>query len=326
MEEYDSAHATNILFSIHPANKSRSRMRPAIATDRIHDIVLAQVSRLDAVEQSRFFGMISGHPWLKSPLGHFYEKLMHVRLTADPDAQPLSCLAAEDEPPVIIPVVSNVVSISGSTNLRHANKTCLPFYWRPVSQTFTTFDAIICTTAEIFLLQSTVSPDHDMKRQGLEFIRKHIPAKFWRERRRYIVFVSPDESRATRLCSAFYPELNDFEEVEVLPCVFPIGTSTFTALQLQEVQNVGLRLPLLEILSLIALSSTARLFQTKMKMKISRIKISRMKMKLGMMWEVLMPTPVTSDSKAGVTNTSHWVPICEHAALITLSIIVRARN
>jgi hypothetical protein len=96
------------------------------------------------------------------------------------------------------------------------------------------------------------------------------------ERQRYIIFVGPDESRATRLFSAFYPELNDFKEVKVL---------SFTALQL------------LEILSLIALSSTVRLFQTKIKIKISRIKSSRMKMKLGMMWEVPMPTLVISDSK-----------------------------
>jgi hypothetical protein len=162
MEEYDPADATNVLFSIHPVNKSQSRMRPAIATDHIHDIVLAQVSCLDAAEQSRFFGMISGHPWLKSPLGHFYEKLMHVRLTADPDTQSLPCLAIGDEPPVLIPVVSNVISVSGSTNLKDANQNPLPFYWRPVSQTFTTFDAIICTTMAIFLIQSTVSWKHSM--------------------------------------------------------------------------------------------------------------------------------------------------------------------
>jgi hypothetical protein len=50
-EEYDA----NVLFSIHPANKARSRMRLAIATDRIHDIILAQASRLDSTEQSRFY-------------------------------------------------------------------------------------------------------------------------------------------------------------------------------------------------------------------------------------------------------------------------------
>jgi hypothetical protein len=86
MDKYDPAGAINVLLSIHPANKTRSRMRPAIATDRIRDIVLAQASRLDATEQSRVFSMISGNPCLKSPLGYFYAELMHLRLTADLDA------------------------------------------------------------------------------------------------------------------------------------------------------------------------------------------------------------------------------------------------
>jgi hypothetical protein len=89
METYDPADASNILFSIHPANKSRSDMLLVFATDHILDIILAEASRLDAVAQSRFFSMISGHPWLKTSLGHFDEKLMHVRLTVDPDALPL---------------------------------------------------------------------------------------------------------------------------------------------------------------------------------------------------------------------------------------------
>jgi hypothetical protein len=270
MEEYDPASAINVLFSIHPANKSRSDMRPAIATDRIHNIVLAQVSYLDAAEQSRFFRMISGHPCLKSPLGNFYEKLMHVRLTADPDDQPLPCLAAGDAPPVLIPVVSNVVSVSGCTNLREANQNTLPFYWRPVSQTFTSFDAIICTIKEILLIQCTISRKHDLKRAGLQFIRQNIPVKFWKERQCYVVFVTPNESHANSLDSAIYPALDDFPEVNVLSCVFPIGTSTFTALQLEEVQEVGVKFPSLETQLLIGLNSTARLLWMKTKRKTKR--------------------------------------------------------
>jgi hypothetical protein len=72
-------------------DSSRENMTAVVATDHILDIVLTQVSWLDAAQQSQFFSMISGHSWLKSPLGNFYEKLLHVRLTADREVEPLLC-------------------------------------------------------------------------------------------------------------------------------------------------------------------------------------------------------------------------------------------
>jgi len=190
---------------------------------------------------------------------------MHVRPTADPDDQPLPCLAAGDAPPVLIPVVSNVVSVSVCTNLREANQNTLPF-----SPSFTSFDAIICTIEEILLIQCTISRKYDLKRAGLQFIRQNIPVTFWKERRCYVVFVTPNESHANSLCSAIYPALDDFPEVNVLSCVFPIGTSTFTALHLEEVQEVGVKFPSLEAQLLIGLNSTARLLWMKTKRKTKR--------------------------------------------------------
>jgi hypothetical protein len=211
-----------------------------IATDRLVGIVLAQVTWLDAVQQAQFFSMISSHPWLKSPLGNFYEKLVHVRLTADPNAVPLPCLM-EDGSSLSIPVVPNVVPVSGSSNLSDANTNVLPFYWRPVSQTFTSLDALVCTREAIFLIQSTVSSKHDMKKTGLDFIRDNIPSKFWESRRQYLVFVAPHEASAARLRSREYRALKDFAEVDLRACTFPIGMSTFTASQINELRKLSVR-------------------------------------------------------------------------------------
>jgi hypothetical protein len=241
LDEYDPADVSNMLFSIHPVDSSRENMSAMIATDHILDIVLAQVSWLDAAQQSLFFNMISGHPWLKSPLGNFYEKLLHVRLTADRAVEPLLCTLENGSPPSI-PVVPNVVSVSGSSNLGEANQNALPVYWRPVSQTFTSFDAIICTSTMIFLIQITVSPRHSIKIKGLKFIRDNIPSQFWKERQCYIIFVTPDQDRAARLSSRTYPALEDFPEVKVCSCVFPIGTSTFTSSQLNELRKLSVRM------------------------------------------------------------------------------------
>jgi len=239
LDEYDPADISNMLFSIHP-NSSRSDMSAMIATDHILDIVLAQVSRLDAAQQSQFFNMISRHPWLKSPLGNFYEKLLHVRLTADRKVKRLRCELHNGSPPSI-PIVRNVVSVSGSSNLSEANQNTLPFYWRPVSKIFTSFDAIICTQTKIFLIQITVSPRYSIKIKGLNFIRNNIPSQFWKERQCYIVFVTPDQDRAARLRSRTYPALEDFPEVKVCSCVFPIGTSTFTSSQLNGLRKLSVK-------------------------------------------------------------------------------------
>jgi hypothetical protein len=249
-DDSDFLDVSNILFSIHPMTISRENMQVMIATDYMLDTVLAQVTRLDTAQQSEFFSAISGHPWLKSPLGNFYEKLMHVRLTTDLTAAPLMCTSTMEDP-IPMPVVPNVVSLSGSSNLKNANQNNLPFYWRPVSPTFTSLDAIICTPKNIFLLQTTVSPTHSLKVRGLTFIRQHIPTRFWTERQCCLVFVTPDQARGTRLSSKEYSALKSFPELKVFSCVSPVGTSTFTSLQLEKLRKLGVRISVYFIVPLL---------------------------------------------------------------------------
>jgi hypothetical protein len=64
LDEYDPDDVSHILFSIHPLDSSREIMSAMIATDNILDIVLAQVTWLDAAQQFQFFNMISRNPWL----------------------------------------------------------------------------------------------------------------------------------------------------------------------------------------------------------------------------------------------------------------------
>jgi hypothetical protein len=79
--------------------------------------------------------------------------------------------------------------------------------------------------------------------KGFNFIRDNIPSQFWKERQCYIVFVTSDQARASRLSSRTYPALENFPEVNVCSCVFPIGTSTFTSSQLNELRNLSGRMP-----------------------------------------------------------------------------------
>jgi len=225
--------ASNVLFSIHPKDGSRETMEARIVTDHLFDIVLDQLTWLSAAEQSEFFTMISGHPWLRSPLGNLYEKFAHVRLTADLTTKSLMCISTTNKL-IPLPVVPCVVSLSSSSNLQDANHNQLPFYCWPVSPTFTSFNAIICTVEMIFLLQSTVSGSHDIKEQGLDFIRRNIPTHFWKNRQCCIVFVTPDEERGIQLISNRYPILESFPELELCYCVLPIGTSEFTSSQVHK--------------------------------------------------------------------------------------------
>ena len=246
----DPSNTFNVLFSIHPTDSSRRVMEARIANDHILDIVLEQLAWLNATEQSEFFNTISGQPWLRSPLGNLYKGLTRVRFTADPTAKSLTCISATKDL-IAIPVVPNVVSLSGGSNLNDANHNNLPFYWRPASSIFTSLDAIICTETMIFLLQSTVSPNCDLKKQDLDFIRANIPTCFWRNRRCCVVFVTPDEDCGTQLISKKYSTLEDFPELELCYCILPIGTSEFTSSQLRKLRklDVGIllyfKLPLL---------------------------------------------------------------------------------
>jgi hypothetical protein len=138
--------------------------------------------------------------------------------------------------------VWNVISVSGSSDFGEADQNTLPFYWRPVPQNFTSFDAIICTRTKIFLIRTTVSLGHGMKLRGLESILNNLPSQFYEDRHCYVVFITPDQEQATRLTSRVYPELKDFPEVEVCSSVFPIGTSTFTSSQLNELRKSSVRM------------------------------------------------------------------------------------
>ena len=238
LDDCDPADPPNILFSIHPVDGTRQRMAGRIATDYILDIVLAHVTWLDAVQQSQFFDWISGHPWLKSPLGNFYKKFMHVRLTADHAVGPLLCTSTNGSS-LSIPVVPNIVSVSCSLNLSEANQHSLPFYWRPVSRNFTSLDAIICTSTKILLIQSTVSSKHGINVNGLKNIRDNIPSQFWKDRQCHLIFITPGENGAIRLSSRTHAALKDFADVEIYSGIFPIGTSTFTSSQLNELRRVS---------------------------------------------------------------------------------------
>ncbi|KIM48739.1 hypothetical protein M413DRAFT_405274 [Hebeloma cylindrosporum] len=210
MDDSDPSGASNVLFSIYPEDSSREEMKVKIATEYILDIVLEQLSWLDAAKQSQFFSRISGNPLLKSPLGNFYAKLTHVRLSADPTAASLTCISKKAVS-IPIPVVPNVVSLSDSMDLKDATQNTMPFYWKPVSQVFTSLDAIICTKKKIFLLKSVVSPLRDLKKLGLDFIHEHIPTRFWENRKCLIVFITADEDRGIELISKTYPNLAEAE-------------------------------------------------------------------------------------------------------------------
>jgi len=228
---------SNDLFSIHPMTSSRGIMGVTVATEHILDIILKQVTRLDATQQSQFFSMMCRDFQMESSFPSFYEKLMYLRLTGDPTATPLMCHPSTMGPPIAMPVVSNAISLSGSLNLNDANRNDLPFYWRPVSKDFMSFDAIICTLKNIFILKTTVSRTggHYPKIRGLDFIREHIPTRFWNERQCYLVLITPDQDDATQLTSEV---AEDYPELEVRYCVFPIGISTLTSLQLEKLHNL----------------------------------------------------------------------------------------
>ena len=133
------------------------------------------------------------------------------------------------------------ISFPSLAALSEANQHSLPFYWRPVSRNFTSLDAIICTSTKILLIQSTVSSKHGINVNGLKNIRDNIPSQFWKDRQCHLIFITPGEDGAVRLSSRTHAALKDFADVEIYSGIFPIGTSTFTSSQLNELRRVSVR-------------------------------------------------------------------------------------
>ena len=86
-------------------------MKAMITTEHVLDIVLEQVNVAWCSSTISVF-----HRDKRTPLAKvrtWYEKLARVQLTADPTSAPLMCTSTT-EPPIPMPVVPNVVSLSGS--------------------------------------------------------------------------------------------------------------------------------------------------------------------------------------------------------------------
>ena len=140
---------SNDIFSIH-STASRGVMKVMIATEYILHTILQQVTRLDAIRQ--FFNMMRGDPCLESSPRTCYEKLSQLQLTPDHGtAEPFVFRSSVIDPPITLPVIPNVIPLLSSLDFNDANQNNPPFYWRPVSQDFMSFDAIICTLDTIFL-------------------------------------------------------------------------------------------------------------------------------------------------------------------------------
>lgn len=206
-----------------------------IPTRHLLGFVVRAAADLEAAQQARFFNLISRHPWFKSAAVWFFEKFVHVRLTAHPSSTPLKAIGVKSSS-LSIPVCQSVIPLGGATRLRRALGLKLPIYWYPTSDNFTSVDAIICTAKAIILLQVTVSSHHGVKMCGLDAIRAHLPTTITQHRQWCFVFVTDTQDNATTLRNQKLPELEGFH---IYSCLFEIGRSgIFSAKQKEVLDNV----------------------------------------------------------------------------------------
>jgi hypothetical protein len=224
ISDLDATETSHVLFALRPQGQSRDIPAAEIPTPHLRDCLVRAIAKHDAVKQAQFFTQISGHPWFKGSEGHVYEKFVHARLLASPE--PLEAIPADSSlPNLCLPIQPKAVPLGGSSLLKSANKHCIPFYWLPVSQSFTSADSIICTNTHVLFIQSTINPYHDAKPEGIMVPLNTLPKRFRDKRIHCLVFVTDSEARAITLRGRHFEGLGD---VRIYACVFNIGQSELT--------------------------------------------------------------------------------------------------
>jgi hypothetical protein len=230
--ELDASTVSHVLFALRPQSPQKRDIPFAeLATSHLQGFVIRAAAKLELVRQSHFFALISQHPWFKGSAGNFYEKFVHVRLTAHPSAEPLIGIPADNKlPQLVIPVCTQRIPLGGLSRLTKANKYKLPFYWRPTNQSFTSVDSILCTETEGIFIQSTVSPEHDAKAEGIQAVHDSLPKGFWTKRKWAFVFITDTDENAVKLRSQQLKDLP--QDINVYSCTFKIGQSELTSREL----------------------------------------------------------------------------------------------
>lgn len=226
---------SHALFALRPRQlevKGRSVSRALIPTHHLLSFVgTAAAAALDAAQQCHLFSFLCEHPWLRGSGGYFYKKFVHARLSVNRSCELLVIVPADrGSPDLTLPALATFNQLNGLPRLKKANEHRLPFYWRPTSNSFSSVDAIICTAREIILLQSVVSPAHNIKIEGLENILKVLPVGFRSARRLCLVFVTDTEETATSLRARDLASLSNFKNLHIYSCVlaFHSGPSETT--------------------------------------------------------------------------------------------------
>jgi hypothetical protein len=191
--------------------EGRETAKANIPTRHLLGYVVRALAALDVAEQTKFFSMISSHPWLRGAAGWCFEKFVHMHLVAHPLSKSLKTTAAKrDSPRLVVLVCKQFCAFGGLNALASANSQQLPFYWRLISTQFTSLDAIICTSKEILLLQTTISRGHGVKPEGIQQVLGHLPKKFQEACRICLVFITDNEEAAVHLRNQHLPGLSSY--------------------------------------------------------------------------------------------------------------------
>ena len=234
----DASKVSHVLFALRPQSlQTRDVPFAELATSHLQGFVIRAAAELELVRQSHFFALISKHPWFKGTVGNFYEKFVHVRLTAQPYAQPLIGIPADSKlPQLVIPVCTRHIPLGRLFRLAQAYEYELPFYWRPTNQSFASVDSILCTKTEGIFIQSTVSTKHDAKPEGIQSVHNYLPNGFWRQRKWAFVFITDTDENAVALRSQRLKDLP--EDIDIYSCTFKIGQSELTSRELAVLKQI----------------------------------------------------------------------------------------
>ncbi len=237
-EELDQVSALHGLFVVRPILTSRWEYRLDVGSKHLNGFLSRAYAAHDQVDRLDFYLKISRNQWFGATAGRIFETYIllwfrHgsaqdvirctlgsglVDLPEDAHSQTSKKRKTEKgklvtstpvhSTPLEIPVCrTNMHFFDKPEELKEVDANNLPKCMVPVAQNFATLDAFVITDNAIITVQMTTAREHNIKPAGFKKIYGNLPLSVRAGRRKYHVFLTDEEDKASDLLKKKHSEL-----------------------------------------------------------------------------------------------------------------------
>ncbi len=219
-EKLDQVSASHRLFVVRPILTSRWEYRLDVGSKHLNGFLSRAYVARDHADRLDFYLKIRGNQWFGATAGRLFETFILVWLRHGPAQVAIRCTPGSglvdlpedtstpvDSTPLEIPVCANMHFFDKPEELKEVDANNLPKCMVPLAQNFATLDAFVITEKAIITVQMTTAREHDIKPAGFKKVYSNLPLSVQAGRRKYHVFVTDEEGKASNLLKKKHSEL-----------------------------------------------------------------------------------------------------------------------